>query len=123
MHVPFFCVFLGATACFATSPAIQTSAGLAGYPRRGLNLHLPLSLSSMAFADVTSIEADGGALTIRPRRLCTCGRSATPAGGIEPTFLIVNSNSERFDHSTTQATELWSHCTHASPHAAGNGAP
>ena len=48
VYVQFFFAILGATACSAITTAIQTSAGLAGYPRRGLNPHLPLELGSKA---------------------------------------------------------------------------
>ena len=90
MYVQFFCAFLGATACSAITTAIQTSAGLAGYPRRGLNRISPWNRIQLPEAYVTSIVADEGAVTIRPRRRCTYGRPAIPAAAIEPTLLPVS---------------------------------
>ena len=122
LYVQFFFVFLGATACSAISPVAQTFAGLAGYPRRGLNPHLPLELGPAAEADETSFESVGGALTIRPRRRCTHGRPAKPAAGVEHTYPLSMAKGSALTI-RQQAGTIWSHGAHASPYAAGNGAP
>ena len=123
MYVQLFFAFLRATACSAITPALQTSAGLAGYSRRGLNPHLPLELSSIARGRCNVNRCGWGALTIGPRRRCTYGRPAIPAAGIEPTFLRVSHQKEAprpLDHA---GTEILGHCANALPHAVGNWAP